>query len=76
MAVSGSNFLEGSGVNTSVFPLIAPGNYPGILVTSYTPATNKIFVTDGEGTANDVRVSIDRTNYSPSATIKLLISTI
>ena len=76
ISVSGSNFLEGSGVNTSVIPLITPGSYPDILVTSYTPATNKIFVTDGTTISPDVRVSIDRTSYSPSATIKLLISTI
>jgi hypothetical protein len=74
MVVSGSDFLEGSGVNTSVIPQIAPGSYPSILVTSYTPATNKIFITDGDTISPDVRVSIDRTSYSPSSTIKLTIS--
>jgi hypothetical protein len=73
--VSGSNVLLGN-IITSVVPQIDTGNYPFTLISSYTPAQDVIFVTDGDTISNDVSVSIDRTNYTPSATIKLLISTI
>jgi hypothetical protein len=72
MRVSGSNILIGN-VITSVTPQIDSGNYPPSLITPYTPAQNKIFVTDGDTISKDVSVYIDRTSYSPAATIKLTI---
>jgi hypothetical protein len=74
MRVSGSYILIGN-VLTSVLPQIDQGNYPSSIITSYTPAQNVSFASDGStSTTPDVNVYVDRSNYTSAATIKLNIN--
>jgi hypothetical protein len=73
MTVSGSNILIGN-VITSVIPQINSGNYPYSLISPYTPAQNVQFASNGDEISTDVSVYIDRTSYTPAATIKLTIN--
>ena len=73
MRVSGSNDIIGN-IITSVTPQIAQFTYPSSLITPYTPAQNILFAVDNEDLTRDVSVYIDRTNYTPSATIRLNIN--
>lgn len=73
MRVTGSNVLLGN-IITSVTPQIDSGNYLSSLVNSYTPASDLLFVSDAEEITTDVSVYIDRSNYTPAATIKLIIN--
>jgi hypothetical protein len=73
--VSGSNVIEGP-VRTLVTPQINygsfPTGYPDILVPEYTPKTSVFFSADSD-VGPDVSIYVDRTEYTPSATIKLAI---
>ena len=75
MRVSGSNDIEGD-VVTTVTPQLNPGllptGYPGDLILEYTPQQLVFFSADGDP-STDVTVYIDRTSYTPPATIKLAI---
>ena len=73
MGVTGSNILNGN-IITSVIPQIDSGNYPGSLIYPYSPAQNVQFASNGDEITTDVSIYIDRSSYSPSATIKLTIN--
>jgi hypothetical protein len=73
MRVSGSNTLIGN-VITLVTPQIDQENYPNSLISSYTPAQNVPFASNGDTISKDVSVYIDRSSYTPAATIKLTIN--
>ena len=73
MRVTGSNILNGN-IITSVTPQIDSGNYPGSLIYPYSPAQNVQFASNGDEITTDVSIYIDRSSYSPSATIKLTIN--
>jgi len=75
MVVSGSNILLGN-ISTAVTPQVDSGNYPSSLIPSYTPASSIPFASDAAQISTDVNVYIDRSNYTPAATIKLIINNI